>query len=171
VEAVYEVGLKLCYVMWRKFSEPETDTADRKFNGRCMELIVDREYHLAEALLSFSSGVQKVGEVSRRMMVVNLANAMRLQGKADEAKRLLDSEDWSATNDQFKLCVASVLGNIDEVLTLMDRLGDREPAENYRTWPVFRKTRRDPAFRRKVSIHLWRASGHAGRIRYHNGRR
>jgi hypothetical protein len=152
VDIIYEIGLKLCYVLWRKFNEIEIETADRKFNERCMELISVRSYQLAEALLLFSRTVPKVTDNIRRMMVVNLANAIRLQGRDDEAKKLLDTEelldteDWSATNDEFTICVASVRGDLNRVLELMDHLGTRFAANQFREWPVFRRTRSDPRF-------------------------
>jgi hypothetical protein len=149
VEAVYEVGIKLCYVFWRKFDEGDSEKADSKFNQRSMDLIAARSYNLAEALLMFSKTVPRIKDNTRRMMIVNLANAIRLQERGDEAKRLLDSEDWSATSNSFRICVASVRGNVDDVLDLMDELGTRFPAEDYRHWPVFRRTREDPRFMEK----------------------
>jgi hypothetical protein len=146
VEIIYEIGLKLCYVLWRKFNEVETDTADGRFNERCMELISARSYQLAESLLSFSRTVPRLTDNIRRMMVVNLANAIRLQERGDEARKLLDTDDWSATNDEFAICVASVRGDIDRVLELMDDLGTRFPANQFREWPVFRRTRGDSRF-------------------------
>jgi hypothetical protein len=146
VDIIYEIGLKLCYVLWRKFNEVETETADSKFNERCMELISARNYQLAESLLSFSRTVPRVTDNIRRMMVVNLANAIRLQDRNDEAKKLLDTEDWSATNDEFAICVASVRGDIEKVLELMDDIGARFSADQFREWPVFRRTRGDSRF-------------------------
>jgi hypothetical protein len=146
VETVYEIGLKLCYVLWRKFDEKTKADADSELNARCMELITARRYRLAEALLSFSHGVRGLTDQIRRMMIVNLANAIRLQDRVDEAKRILDTEDWSATNDDFQVCVASVKGDIDTVLRIMQSMGGRFDADRYRTWPVFHRTRNDARF-------------------------
>lgn len=146
VESVYEVGLKLCYVFWRKFNKAESYRADVAYNGRCMELITGRAYGLAEALLQFGCTVKPIKEEIRLMMVVNLANAIRLQKRDDEAKKILKSEDWSACKDQFQVCVASVSGDIERVLILMGKLGRTEEPDNYRNWPVFQLTRDDPRF-------------------------
>jgi hypothetical protein len=146
VEVVAEIAIKLCYVFWRKFDEGEAEIADSKYNEYCMGLISGRSYTLAEALLSFGCKVPRLRDEIRRMMVVNLANAIRLQGRHEEAKRLLNSEDWSASNDKFKICIASVGGKIEEVLEMMDALGRRISATEYRDWPVFRNTRDDPRF-------------------------
>jgi hypothetical protein len=145
-ETIYEIGLKLCYVLWRKFNKPETGQADLLFNERCMYLISARAYELAESLLTFGKGVPGLTDQIRRMMIVNLANAIRLQCRIEEAKKILDTEDWSATNDDFRICVASVRGDINDVLKLMKQAGKRFAAEDYRGWPVFRTTRDDPKF-------------------------
>lgn len=83
-------------------------------------------------------------------MIINLANAIRLQDRNEDANRLLDTQDWSATSDDFKICVASVRGDLDKVLKIMDDLGTRFNPDHYRTWPVFRRTRSDSR--------LWRNS-------------
>ena len=82
------------------------------------------------------------------MMVVNLANAIRLQDRKVEAEEILQKEDWSAVGDEFNLCVAAVREQEDEVVRLMLVLGSNGPveAENYRTWPVFRKLRTKEKF-------------------------
>jgi hypothetical protein len=77
---------------------------------------------------------------------VNLANTIRLQGRIDDARNLLDAEDWSAANDEFKICIASVRQDPEKIFDLMDSLGKRFDPDNYRTWPVFRGIRRDPRF-------------------------
>ncbi|HEX4104897.1 MAG TPA: hypothetical protein VHX92_01575 [Rhizomicrobium sp.] len=82
------------------------------------------------------------------MMVVNLANAVRLQKRMDDAKVILQKEDWTAIGDDFKLCVAAVRGEVDEVVKIMEALGANGPvkAEDYRSWPVFRGMRTNEKF-------------------------
>jgi hypothetical protein len=69
------------------------------------------------------------------MMVVNLANAIRLQGYADGAIAVLEKEDWSATDGVFNVCVGAVRQDIDKLVANMRALGvasDRPSAEEYR---------------------------------------
>lgn len=146
VRVVSEISLKLAYVLWRKFDEKNKQVADATFNEQCMNLIADRSYKLAEALLLFSHKVHGLTDSVRRMMVVNLANAMRLQGRVDDARKVLDAEDWSAANDDFQMCVAAVREDTEKIFELMESLGKRFDADNYRTWPVFHRIRRDPRF-------------------------
>lgn len=82
-------------------------------------------------------------------MIVNLANAIRLQERQGDAIKLLDSEDWSAVNDEFAISVAAVRNDVDAVVALLERIGPAGSpnVEDYRTWPVFRGMRSNPLFR------------------------
>jgi hypothetical protein len=148
VNAICEIGIKLCYVSWRKFAKEQRDRADECLNQFCYDQIVRRNYKIAEAILSFSTKVlQKKGnDRCRRMMLINHANAVRLQKRKEEAIKLLDVEDWSAVSDDFKICVAAIRGEIDEVVFLMNKIGKggQPTPEDYRTWPVFRGLRSNP---------------------------
>ena len=151
VDAVSEIGIKLCYVMWRKFSKSEQDRADSRYNEVCFNLIENRSYGLAEELLKFGVITLSKGgsDRTRRMMIVNLANSVRLQGKKDEAIKIIDKEDWSATGTEFQVCSKAAKGDLDAVLALMKGIGPNDmsmDATTYRNWPVFRELRRDKRF-------------------------
>lgn len=149
VEIIQEVGMKLCYVLWRKFKQEDVENADSAYNGRCVELIKLRAYGLAEALLSFSRTVPNVSDRINKMMVVNLANAIALQGRNVEANKILDSVDWSAASNDFQLCVKSVKKDVDGVIEVMSEVGQSITPQDYRRWPVFRQFRSDAKFQAK----------------------
>lgn len=152
VNVVCEIGIKLCYVLWRKFAKDERGKADSRLNEFCYDLIVRRNYNVAEAILRFGSQVLEKGgsDSCRRMMIINLANALRLQERKVEANKLLDSEDWSAVSDEFAISVAAVRSDFDKLIFLMEKIGPRgKPnAEDYRTWPVFRGLRSNERFKK-----------------------
>lgn len=142
VETVCEIGIKLCYVLWRRLIKGEQDKADSLLNEFGFDLVTSRNYKLAEAILSF--GVDKAkADSCRRMMIINQANAVRLQKREGEAGKILDAHDWSAVSNEYKISVAAVRGDVDEVVRLMRRGGaDGYPGcEDYRSWPVFRGLR------------------------------
>jgi hypothetical protein len=136
--------------LWRKFAKDERERADDVLNQFCYSLIYERSYKIAEILLTFGTKTLKQhgSEKTRRMMIVNLANAIRLQKREPEAIALLDREDWSASGEEFQLCVAAVKGEIDRVVELMKRMGASGSItrEDYRNWPVFRGIRTNPKF-------------------------
>jgi hypothetical protein len=142
VSTIYEIGVKLCHVLWRKFAAQERQVADEALSELCYKLIYASSYKLAESLLNFGTTVLKKysSDRTRRMMIVNYANAVRLQGRDSDAKKILAKEDWTASDHDFAICVAAVLGDIAEVVRLMPIIGAKgiPNAEDYRTWPVFR---------------------------------
>jgi hypothetical protein len=97
VHVIYEIGAKLCFVLWRKFDKQGADLAEKELNELSFALISKRQYSLAEILLTFGVEVirQRKGlDRTRIMMVVNLANAVRLQKQKERAKTILSKEDW-----------------------------------------------------------------------------
>jgi hypothetical protein len=150
VSIIYEIGVKLCHVLWRKFAAQEREVADGSLSELCYNLICASSYELAESLLNFGITVLKKhsSDRIRRMMIVNLANAVRLQGRDTEAKKILAREDWTACDHDFAICVAAVSGKVIEVIRLMPIIGAKgiPNAEDYRTWPVFRGLGSEPKF-------------------------
>ena len=141
VGIIYEIGVKLCHVFWRKFAEKEREQADNALAELSYNLIYAQAYSIAKALLLFGTTIIKRHSSYgvRRRMIVNLANAVRLQGRKEEARRILENEDWTAVDNNFKICVAAVNENVEEVVELMPKIGAKATpnAEDYRSWPVF----------------------------------
>ena len=143
VRVVAEVSIKLLYVFWRKFSPAEIGIADKSLNELVFDLVHAAEYELAEALAAFGADTlrkYKGEERTRRMLVINLANALRLQKRDEEARRVLDAEDWSLADDIFQISLKAVRGDVDDVIALMRKNRDHTDLdkERYRSWPVFR---------------------------------
>ena len=149
VAIIYEIGVKLCYVLWRKFEKSEADKADRLVSELCYNLIYSRTYNIAEVILRFAVDIKgKREESTLGMMTINLANAMRLQKRLPEAKKVLATKDWSGSSRALKLGVAAVSEDIMSVVQLMKEVGNKGDvkAEDYRTWPIFRGIRERAEF-------------------------
>jgi len=153
VKIIYEMTIKLGHVLWRKFLPTEREQADQALVHVTYTLILQEEYELAEALLRFGTETLKghSTDAVRRTLVVNLANVLKLRGDLNACKRLLQKEDWSASNDRFAVCVAAVLNDLEKVLELMGGIGKSGlvTAEDFREWPVFIECRKDTRFRDK----------------------
>jgi len=150
VNVINEMGVRMCYALWRKVVKHEHDKADIALNELCFDLIFRHVYSVAESLLLFGSETTKTHgkDRTRRTMLINLANAIRLQDRPSEAKEVLDKEDWSATSYSFQLCAAAVQGDVDAVVQYMRKIGasGEIDAEGYRIWPVFRSIKSDERF-------------------------
>ena len=83
IRIVYEIGIKLLYVLWRKFDPKNIGKIDLQLNEISFNLIVRKQYRLAESLLQFAADVtKKTGtDYIHKVITVNLANAVRLQNR------------------------------------------------------------------------------------------
>jgi len=74
----------------------EIEKAAEKLNGFSHRLITQRKYKLAATMLKFGLNEMKKhgSEAINKMMVVNYANAEKLGGNMEVAKKILDTEDW-----------------------------------------------------------------------------
>jgi len=144
IEIIAEIGTKLTHTLWRKFAESERREADQALNECGMQMIQKEKYRTAERILRFGFDQKKhSSDLIRRMMIVNLANAIKLSGDREKATETLDQHDWSATATQFRMCVAAVRDEYENVCDFM-RLGPETTginASDFRDWPVFASCR------------------------------
>ena len=150
---VLEVGVMLGQVLWRKMFPDSLLDADKHLNVVCYELLEERRYDLAATLLDFAAcTLKKFGsEEYRRMMVVNRAQAYKWLKQGDKCKSIMKSEDWSASQDSFKLADAVLKDDIEATTQMMRRIGATDEVvtkESYRAWPLFREIRKQEAFRK-----------------------
>lgn len=147
---LFEIGVKLGHVMWRKLKPDENDEADAHLNAICYELLVKGHYKLAIKLLSFATDtLKKHTQETICILTINKALAYYLSDKKQECKRVIDKHDWSATNDKFKLAVSILTENFKEAIELMKSIGNKNEhlnKESYRDWPLFSEFRKTSEF-------------------------
>jgi hypothetical protein len=82
------------------------------------------------------------------MMVVNYANAEKLAGNGSKATEILDAEDWSASTEDYRICVAAVKDDVEGVIRMMKHVVESGGMKiaSFRDWPVFESVRTDPRF-------------------------
>lgn len=151
VETIYEYGLELGHLIWRKVKKEEQQDSDSRLSAVGYELLRQEHYDLARRVLRFAHEDvgQHASDSTRRMIIVNRANACKLSGDFDEAKRIIAADDWSATSDQFQISIAAVLDEYDEAISLMHKIGKDGviTSTDYKTWPVFIRLRERDGFR------------------------
>lgn len=150
VRTVFHFGVMLSQVIWRKLAPEESAIADKSISDLGYELLARGQYKLAIRILEFARSLRDVSEDRTRMNVVNLANAHKLRKDEAEALKVLESMDWTAVGPKFKISIAAVRGDVDEVVRLMHRLGTNDEdvtAFAYQNWPVFYHVREDNRFK------------------------
>lgn len=153
VSTIHELSIKTTQFLWRKLVPKERGEADSKLNDTAFQILRGDDYQLAERILDY--GLHHTGagkEDVRRMMVVNYANAIKLGGDVARAESELDKYDWSATEVKYRMCVAAVRGQVEEVVKLLPAVAraDEVNMTAVREWPVFKSVREDRLFQEKV---------------------
>jgi hypothetical protein len=89
---VYEIGVKLGHVLWRKLFPNEREQADRNLIGLTYDLIDNGRHELAIRLLDFACTEFKKfsNEVSELTLLVNRAQAYKWKGDADQCAEIMN---------------------------------------------------------------------------------
>lgn len=150
VELCTEAGVRLLFSVWRNHSKGNDEPVYHFVNEFCFNLIKNKRFGVAIRILTYilDQSSPKNPEKHRRMMAVNLANAYKIKGNKSASEAALNRFQWDSSSDEFKICVAAVRDDVDSVVPLMERVKSEDEIgkSGFRTWPVFSKIRRDPAF-------------------------
>ena len=148
-ECLYELCVKLTHTIWRKLIIEDLENADRKLNEICYELVNSKQFRLADILLDFAcKQIKHFNESSKNLLIVNKSLSQYLQGNTKNALEIIESKDWSASSDDFKLAHLVLTDKNDDVNALMKKIGNTGEVQiaNYKTWPLFIKLREEQKF-------------------------
>ena len=148
---IYEIGVKLAHVLWRKLEPKQRSQADYQLIEAGFELLHEEKYDLAKSILDFSTSTLKqyFDEKTRRIFIVNRAQAYKWSGDEKKALEIMAEEDWSAVSDVFKLADAVIKNEYSRAAELMRRIGPEDEnisVLSYRDWPLFKKFRETEEF-------------------------
>ena len=154
-DTIYEIGVKLAQVLWRKVAPYESEHADISLRDISLDAIEQRRYALAKALLDFADTTlskRHATEEWRLIFLVNRALAYSLNGEQKKCAEILATQDWSAVSDDFKLAESVLSEHFDESFRLMKKIGaDGDiPKGHYLHWPLFSGLRRSPIFTKTI---------------------
>lgn len=150
---LFEIGVKLGQVIWRKLLPDELEDADDHLNHVCFELLKKGHNKLALNLLTFATETLKKHHNQEMMCIftINKSLAYYLSGKKEEASKIISEHDWSATNDKFRLAVSVLSEDFETALRLMKSIGNNNegiPKEAYQEWPLFSVFRKRKDFQK-----------------------
>ncbi len=149
-EVLYEIGLKLSQVLWRKLSPDNLQKAEQSLSYFVYELLIEENYRLAQELLDFACCTLKKwnSEGERLVYVVNRALAYKFSGNNEKCQSILSSQDWSACGDNYNLCVSVLQDDFVKAKELMVRIGSSGIVDevSYTEWPCFKEFRETDHF-------------------------
>ena len=147
VNILTEFNLLLGFTLWRKHIETSDEEAFSYMSKICYNLILKNRPRLARRLLEFLLHKQKRGcsDATHKIMIINYANTNKILKDIGACKKALSSVDWSASNDNYKLCIASLEDDVEKVLTLLPNVFASKSisAHEFREWPVLQWIRPD----------------------------
>lgn len=147
---IFEVGVKLAHVLWRKARPDQRIEADENLGLIGFDLVVSRRYKLALKMLGMieSCGKKYSSDESKRRFLINICQTHKWMGNNEKCLQLLCEEDWSSCSDAFQLAVATLKDDFAQAAIIMERIGvNAVPAEtDYRDWPLFQKFRKETIF-------------------------
>ena len=148
---VFEIGIKLSQVIWRKFIKDEIEEADSNIMGIVFDQILRKDYSLAIELAEFSTHkvIKHFNKDYELTCIINKAQAYKWNKNNDKCIEIVTSIDWSACSDKFKLVSSVLLDNFQEAVNVMRKLGkdDEEITKiHYREWPIFQEFILSPIF-------------------------
>lgn len=156
MSCVYEIGVKLAQVLWRKQFPNDLEKADNSLTGVAFELLSQGRFDLATRILDFACDTLKKfsSDVARRMFIVNRAQAFKWQGNDEKCRVILRREDWSACRDDFQLAVAVLEDRYVDAAALMKQIGPNGLAKEsyYHDWPLFREFVKSPEFQQAYNF-------------------
>lgn len=147
IDILTEFGVLLAFVAWRKLESGSSARAYQELNQIAYIMIRKRRYDLASWLLDFALYKQPrlATESITRMMAINLANVYKNKNRGDLCSKTMNDFDWSASSDNFKISIAALNEDVEEVVRLLPqiaRTGDIKKGE-FREWPIFDWVRSD----------------------------
>jgi hypothetical protein len=149
-ECLYELSVKLTHVIWRKLLPNTIDVADDKLNDICYNLMRKENFKLSDILLDFATITLKkhFNEATKNVFIINKALSKYLANFKDEAYNIISLKDWSASSNTFKLAVAVLKEEYEDVYSIMRSIGTSNeiPKHAYQIWPLFKVIRNEKLF-------------------------
>jgi len=149
-KCLFEIGVKLGHVIWRKIQEEDREEADKNLNNISYYLINDEDYELSIILLIFATDILKKysSEESKHVFIVNKAQAYKWNGNNEECRKIIEGVDWSAADLKFKLAKFVLLDDFKSALEIMKKIGKDGDIKkvDYKEWPLFKEFRKSEKF-------------------------
>lgn len=147
---VTEVGVMLGQTLWRKILPKELSESDLHLQSLIYDFLCREDWGPAIRLSQFAKDLPKHSdEITRRIIIVNYAIALREIEKTSAAKKMIEREDWTAVSPDFKLAAAVILEDDKEAIGQMRAIGETGSMVTelaYHEWPLFRGFRSKDCF-------------------------
>jgi hypothetical protein len=140
---IFEIGVKLAHVIWRKLLPEEREEADYNLIEAIFNLITKQDYEIAIILSEFATSTLKkfYSTETKLMFIINKAQAYKWNGNEEKCIEIIDKIDWTAYKDLFNLAYNVLANNFEEATNIMPRLSADTDFKKtyYKDWPLFKE--------------------------------
>ncbi|MGN7931454.1 hypothetical protein [Sphingopyxis sp. 22461] len=152
VNVLIEFQILLALVIWRKRKGFGDKDLFPHINHVCYKMIFQRLYIAPINILEFCLSLKgsDVDSSTRLMMIVNQASALKHNKENEKCHKVIDSQDWSSSADNFRICVAAIREDIEEVCSIFPAVVANKSisCDDFREWPVFDFVSKDERFQK-----------------------
>lgn len=152
IKILSKVGFMLGYTLWLKIFPKEYQNIHTEINNTTYDLLTKNQWSIISEMTDFllnGSAVKEISDIDLKIRIINCSLATKFNGSDNEANKMLDRVDWSASHRDFKLAVAVIKNNYSEAIEIMKSIGKQGELisqPDYHTWPLFIKFREQPEF-------------------------
>ncbi len=151
--ALFEVGFFIGQGVYRKIFPKDLVPADETLVDIGVRLLQAEQWDLAATVFAYGVGLPPhltSDDNHRRVFLINNSIALKFSGRAEEARSLVKSVDWTAADEKFNLAVAVLGDDFARAERIMSQMKKDRPVRewDYRTWPLFREFRVSKEFQR-----------------------
>lgn len=152
-KCLFEIGVKLNQVIRRHLLPDEIENADVSFLNISFELIQNNQLELARTLYDFSDKyIKKYSNDDIKLRILlNRAQTYKWLDKEQECRDIINSVDWTARGDIFKLASKVLIDDFNNACEIMRNIGNNEKVLRktfYKDWPMFKKFRVTDEFKK-----------------------
>lgn len=152
MQVMSKIGFMLGHTLWSKIYPHEIELVHDSMNSRLYQCLEQKRWLVASEVGSFSlSDPMRRGitEIALRIRVINVSIALKFAERENDARKLLNSFDWTASYRDFKLAILVLQDEFTEAVKIMQSIGKSGEILNqssYHSWPLFHKFRERPEF-------------------------
>ncbi|WP_141213174.1 hypothetical protein [Janthinobacterium sp. PC23-8] len=151
-QVMSKLGYMLCHTLWSKIFPGEANDLHSSLNNSLYSCLEDKRWKTAAELGEFSLSEpmkKNISDIDLRIRVINVSIALKFSDRFDDARKILNSIDWTATYRDFKLALHVLNDRFDEAVELMKSIGKNGEIidqHSYHAWPLFHKFKERPEF-------------------------
>ncbi|MDL1989052.1 MAG: hypothetical protein LWX08_15710 [Deltaproteobacteria bacterium] len=147
---IIEVILKLGQTIWRKLLPQELEEADKQLISIQYDFLRQSDWRCAIMAGDYAVSLPNYAStVNSIILMINHIIALKNCKLDDQVNKLLDSQDWSALCNDFRIAEKVLREDYDAALDIMEKIGmkgDFIDEHAYHVWPLFREFRQTEQF-------------------------